>query len=142
MPTPRWSILFLRIRRAALSWRSARPRAATAAPSSTTAPAIRILWGTLLSLWGGGLVSRFSLPLWGGGSGWGVGPMPPPRWNDRWSWLRLTLHRLGLGRRQAAPASSPPAAATLLIGGFWTPTLCAYLLAWLLRPRGGGHDAG
>src|SRR5205823_5382083 len=129
MPTPRWSILFRRICPATLAWRSARSRAATPAPTSTAAPAVRILRRTLVS-------------LWGGGSGWGVRPMPPPRWRDRWSCLRLTLHRLGLGRRQAAPAPAPPAAATLLIGGFWTPTLCGYLLAWLLRPRGGGHDAG
>ena len=68
--------------------------------------------------------------------------MPPPRWNDRWSWLRLTLHRLGLGRRQAAPASSPPAATTLLVGVFGTPTFCGGVPARLLQPHWGGHDAG
>src|SRR2546430_2027708 len=51
MPTPRWYILFRRIRPASLARRSARSRAATPAPTSTAAPAVRarlLAWPCIL----------------------------------------------------------------------------------------------
>src|SRR5205823_5386706 len=117
--------------RAARARWTARSLAATSAPTSTAAAPIWILRGAIFSLRGRRSVSRFSLPpcrwgrragcprpLWGGGAGWGVGPIPAPRRRHRWSCLRLTLaslrhdHRwrlrltlasLGLARRKSAP---------------------------------------
>src|SRR5205814_8389393 len=81
--------------------------------------------------------SGFSLPPCGGGSGWGVGPIPAPRRRHRWSCLRLTLASLGLARRKSAPAPAAAAAATLLIRRQRPPTLCDDVLARRLGPRRG-----